>query len=128
MFDIYTDSNADEPELKGMGRGGCHPRRAPGPWWPFLIFGFEGSVLSLSTENHSSARAHPWNITHYITTEIGHEALLGPFDHLPFTPWCQVNLLLTQPKNDSTSRSVIIDLSWPLPPGSSINGDTLRDT
>ena len=45
--------------------------------------------------------------------------MLGPFDYPPFTPWCQINPILTRPKKDSTSRRVIMDLSWPLPPGSS---------
>ena len=98
----------------------------------FLSFefpaGFEGPVPSTSSDNHSLARVHPLDIAHYITKEIGHGALLGPFDHPPFTSWCQVNPLLAWPKKDSTSSRVIMDLSWPLPPGSSVNEDMLTDT
>ena len=38
-----------------------------------------------------------------------------------------LNPLLTQPKKDSTSRTVIMDLSWPLPPGLNVNGSVPRD-
>ena len=78
--------------------------------------------------NHVSATAHHTNIAHYIITEIGHMAMLGLFDHSPFTPWCQINPLLTRPKKDSTSRSLIMALSSPLPPGSSVSGGTPKDT
>ena len=77
--------------------------------------------------DHTSAMAHSTDIAHYIITEIGHRAMLGMFDHPPFTPWCQINPFLTRPKKDSTSRRVIMDLSWPLPPGSSVNGGITKD-
>ena len=84
----------------------------------FLTFGFpagyEGLITSPSTDNHASNKAHPRNIAHYITTEIGYGAMLGPFDHPPFTPSCQINPLLTHPKKDSTSQRVIFGLSCPL--------------
>ena len=67
----------------------------------FLTFGipagYEGPIPSPSIDNHASANAHPRDIAHYITTEIGHGAMLEPFDHPPFTSWCQINHLLTHP-------------------------------
>ena len=92
----------------------------------FLTLGFlawfEGPVPDPSTANHTSARAHLADII----TEIGHRAMLGPFDHPPFTPWCHLNPLLTHPKKDSTSRKVIMDLCWPLPPAPVSMGAHLR--
>ena len=53
--------------------------------------------------------------------------MLSPFDAPPFSPWTQTNPLLTREKKDSKQRRVIMDLSWPLPPGLSVNGGTPRD-
>ena len=53
---------------------------------------------------------------------------VGPFDHPPFTPWTQTNPLLTRPKKDSHLRRVVMDLSWPLPPGVSVNGGTPKES
>ena len=36
--------------------------------------------------------------------------------------------LLTQPTKGSSTRCVILDLSWPLPLDASVNGDTTRDS
>ena len=63
----------------------------------------------------------------YNTKEIGKRAMLGPFDSPPYVPWTQTNPLLTKPKKDSHNRRVEMDLSWPLPPGISVNGCTPRD-
>ena len=53
--------------------------------------------------------------------------MLGPFDHPPpFTLWCQINTLLTHPK-DSTCRTVIMYFLWPLPLESSVNVGMPRD-
>ena len=93
-----------------------------------FLAGFEGRVPTPSMANHASTRPHQQDISHYIITEIGHGAMLGPFDHPPFTPWCQSNPLLTHSKKDSTSRLMIMDLSWALSPGSSINRGMLKET
>ena len=53
--------------------------------------------------------------------------MMGPFDMEPFVPWCQVNALLTCPKKDSYLRRVIMDRSWPHPPGVRINACTPKD-
>ena len=98
----------------------------------FLTYGFpaeyEGPVPSPSLENHASVKVHPRDKALYIATELDHGTMLGPFDQHPFTPWCQVNLLLTHPKKNSLKRRVIMDLSWPFPPAASVNGGTQRYT
>ena len=98
----------------------------------FLTYGFaagyEGPVPSPYTQIIAAAKAHPRDTAVYITTELGHGAMLGPFDHSFFTPCCQVNPLLTHPKKDTNNRTVILDLSWSLPPVASVHRETLRDT
>ena len=59
----------------------------------FLEFGWpigidRGTELQPYHKNHTSALAHPADIEHYIFTELGHLALLGPFDGLP--PWAVI--------------------------------------
>ena len=49
--------------------------------------------------------------------------MLGSFDNPPFTPWCQVNALITRTKKYSDTWHVIMDLSCPPPtPSLSTNG------
>ena len=62
--------------------------------------------------NHTSARIHPADVKHFIATELGHQALLGPFAGPPATG-CHFSPLMTRTKKDSVFRRVIIDLSWP---------------
>lgn len=88
----------------------------------FLTYGFqaafEGEVPSHSFYNHPSAWDQTRHVASYIATEIGHGALLGPFDYLLFFPWCSIIPLLTQPTKDSNNHQVILNHSWPLPPTS----------
>ena len=83
-----------------------------------LRYGFPASyeitskpVCNLS--NHSSAVSHKAHVEHYLHTELGFNALLGPFDTPPFDEWCRTNPLLTRPKQDTDKRRVILDLSFP---------------
>ena len=69
--------------------------------------------------NHSSSLANPTHVLHYLQTETGHGALLGPFRESPFEPWFRSNPLLTRPKQDSDKMRVILDLSFPH--GTSVN-------
>ena len=64
------------------------------------------------------------DVAAYINKELSEEAMLGPFDNPPFTPWCQTNPLLTCPKKDSINHRVIMALSWTLPTNVSMNGFT----
>ena len=81
-----------------------------------------------SCHNHPSARDHPWDVTTYICTEIQYGAILGPFAHQPFQIWCQTSPFMTRPKKGTSSRWIIVNLSWPYPPEASVNGGTPRDS
>ena len=69
----------------------------------FLKYGFPlgytGQVRPTSvTTNHGSATRYPTHITHYLTTEIGHRAILGPFQSPPFDGNIICNPLMSRPK------------------------------
>jgi hypothetical protein len=97
-----------------------------------LTYGFpvsyEGPIPTPTFENDSSAKQYSADVEKYVGTETGEGAMLGPFPEEPFTPWCQVNPLLTRPKKDSDTRRVIVDLSWPQPPLHSVNAGTPTET
>ena len=59
--------------------------------------------------------------------DVAEGAPLGPFEHPPFSPWCQINALLSRPKKFSADRCIIMDLSWPYPPLHSVNASTPMD-
>lgn len=65
------------------------------------------------TSNHPSAINFPDHVNKYIKTEIGHGAIVGPFQEPPFHPWCNVAPLMTRPKANKNERRVIVDLSFP---------------
>ena len=64
-----------------------------------------------STDNHQSAMQHPGAVKQYLATEIGNNAIVGPFETAPFKP-LHVSPMMTRPKPDG-SRRIIIDLLWP---------------
>ena len=83
----------------------------------FLEFGWpvnfdRSSPLRSMLVNHASALQHPRDVDFYITMELGHEALIGPFDGPPFLP-THASPLMTRPKKGSSHRRIIMDLSWP---------------
>ena len=69
--------------------------------------------------NHSSATNFPQHVDKFIRTELEHQAIMGSFEHSPFSPWYRTNPLMTRPKRDSQDRRVILDLSYP--EGASVN-------
>ena len=73
----------------------------------FLQYGFpvgyEGPVPT-PADHISILPQHPRDVANYVLTEIEEEVMLGPFDMEPFIPWCQVNALLTQPKEGYLSE------------------------
>ena len=84
--------------------------------WPI---NFErGSPLRATPVNHTSATQHTEHIQHYIDTEMGFRALVGPFQGPPTANY-HISPLMTHNKKDSDKRRVIMDLSWP--DGASIN-------
>ena len=83
----------------------------------FLQFGWpinfdRGSPLCPNDENHPSADNFDDDVQHYIRTERGHGALLGPFRGPPGINF-HASPLMTRPKKDADHRRVIMDLSWP---------------
>ena len=98
----------------------------------FLKYGFPLD-LSQSLEfepqtfitNHSSALQHSECIQNYLDVEIKHKAIMGPFRKPPI-PALHCSPLLTRPKAGSTTRRVIVDLSWPH--GNSVNHQVCSDT
>ena len=63
--------------------------------------------------NHASAVRYPDHVRKYINTEVAQGALDGPYTSPPFTPWYVVSPLMTREKQDSDSRRIIVDLSYP---------------
>jgi hypothetical protein len=93
----------------------------------FLQYGFpvgfiSSNPLESSIRNHASALLNPTHIQKYLDKEVACQAILGPFDHAPFWPWCHLNPLMTRPKKDCQDRRVILDLSWPI--NASVNAGT----
>ena len=70
-----------------------------------------------STDNHKSAIQYPSAVDKYLNTEIGHKAIVGPFQTAPFNK-LHVSPMMTRAKPDG-SRRIIVDLSWPK--GSGVN-------
>ena len=94
-----------------------------------LKFGYKGPVSTLATGNHPSALRQQRDVAAYNMAEVREGAMLGPFSALPFTPWCKVNALLTQPKKDSQIRSGgSLWTSHGHTPAVSVNGHTPNDT
>ena len=81
-----------------------------------ITFGFpldfdRSCPLIATCENHSSAIQHLDEIDKYIQEELCHQAILGPFDKLPFH--LHFSPLMTRTKQNSSKRRTIMDLSWP---------------
>ena len=70
------------------------------------------SPLVVTYHNHPLPDQFPGDVEHYIHTELGHGALLGPFKEPPMG-LRHLSPLITQPKRDARFRRVIMDLSWP---------------
>lgn len=62
---------------------------------------------------HPSALQHWTHVQNYVQVELNNNALLGPFDAPPFTPWTKVSPIMTRPKANSNKRRIIVDLSFP---------------
>ena len=78
--------------------------------WPINCQRVNGLVTSAI--NHPSADNFPEHVEYYIATELGHEALAGPFSEPPVDGF-HASPLMTRPKKDAQHRRVIVDLSWP---------------
>ena len=91
--------------------------------WPVNYAG--GTPLVSTDTNHASATLYPEDIEHYVSTELEHNALAGPF-RAPLVPYLHTSPLMTKPKKDSVHRRVIMDLSWPR--GAAVNDGIARET
>ena len=69
-------------------------------------------------DNHKSASEFPEHVDKYIAEELALGAILGPFDHPPIEN-LHYSPFMTRPKQNSDTRRVILDLSWPK--GESVN-------
>ena len=88
----------------------------------YLRFGWPGGYTASSpptpaTANHPSALNFPNDVRMFLDKEVRLGAMLGPFQEPPFRPWSQVSPLMTVEKKGSSSRRVIIDLSFPIGEG-----------
>ena len=86
--------------------------------WPV---GHNGSSFrSSSCRNHTGATDFQEQITNYLIKEASYQAVVGPFKDNP-----SLSPLNSVPKNDSSERRVIVDLSFP--EGESVNFGILKD-
>ena len=97
----------------------------------FLEFGWPINYTSPTpptpvSHNHPSAFNHPDDVRQFIAKEVQLQATAGPFSVNPFSFNFMTSPLLTVPKKDSTSRRIVMDLSFPL--GTSINDGIPKDT
>ena len=74
--------------------------------------------------NHKSALQYTSHVDIYLTDEMNHVAMLGPFKDPPFEK-LYTSPFVTREKSSSDKRRVIIDLSWPK--GQSVNSGVDSD-
>ena len=97
---------------------------------PDLIeFGFPLSFdrnlnLTSTPHNHPSAIQFLDHVDKYIQEELAHQAIIGPFDEMPFK--IHISPFMTRDKAGSNTRRTIVDLSWPK--GASVNDGVLKDS
>ena len=97
----------------------------------FLEFGWPINYTSPNlptpvSHNHPSACNHPDDVRQFIAKEVQLQATAGPFSVTPFSCNFMTSPLLTVPKKDSTSRCIVMDLSFP--PGTFINDGIPKGT
>ena len=98
----------------------------------WLRFGWPAGRLPMLSEprktfkNHKGATDHPAALKTYIEKEKSHDAVIGPFNHIPFSKNVGISPISTRPKKCSTDRRVIIDLSFLM--GEGVNDGMQKDT
>ena len=97
----------------------------------FLEFGWPITYVSPQPptpvrQNHPSALLHPSDVNSFIAREISLSATAGPFQANPLSCSLMLSPLLTVPKKESTSRRIVMDLSFP--PEQSVNSGIPTDT
>ena len=81
-------------------------------------------IPTATLRNHKEQIDNSPHIEKYISTELKHNAIIGPFMNTPFEPWCQFSPIMTRPKKNSVERRIIVDLSFPK--GHSVNSGIRR--
>ena len=81
------------------------------------------SQLLPTKDNHKSALFHDSHVQKYISEELEHQAILGPFHAKPIN--LHTSPLMVHDKQDSDSKRTIMDLSWHL--GLSVNHGVSKD-
>ena len=83
----------------------------------YLRFGWpinhDGRKTTISLFNHPTATHHGDHVLKYLQKEYRLGCLLGPFATVPWQTGVAVSPMATRPKRNSTSRRIIMDLSWP---------------
>ena len=97
----------------------------------FLEFGWPINYVSPQPpapvrQNHPSALQHPSDVNSFIAKEVSLSATAGPFQANPLSCSLMLSPLLTVPKKESTSRRIVMDLSFP--PEQSVNSGIPTDT
>ena len=77
-------------------------------------------------KNHASALLHSTDVNSFIAKEVSLSATAGPFEQNPLSCSLMLSPLLTVPKKESTSRRIVMDLSFP--PEQSVNSGIPTDT
>ena len=70
-------------------------------------------------KNHKGAEEYPDEMLSYLQKEFDNKAIIGPFKTNPFDSGLKISPLNSLPKEDTSERRVILDLSYPV--GISIN-------
>ena len=85
---------------------------------------FDRDAPLMSTEeNHASAKNFASHVQTYISEELKHGAMLGPFASKPIQ--LHISPFMTRDKPESKVRRTIFDLSWP--ESYSVNDGVVRD-
>lgn len=77
------------------------------------------NIPDSTTANHPSALFHLQAVNDFVNTELTYDAIIGPFEEDPFSPWFRTSPLMTRAKKGANERRIIVDLSFP--PGRSVN-------
>ena len=66
---------------------------------------FEEWNLKSTEESHSSAMKYTDHVDMYLSDEICHQAIAGPYDQPPYRDTTHISLFMTRDKSDSDKRS-----------------------
>lgn len=76
--------------------------------------------------NHPSATNFPEHVGSFISKELQLGGIVGPMEEPPFKEWTHMSPLMTRPKKGSSSRRIIIDMTYPKT--SSVNAYIAKNT